>query len=104
MTEPQGPDGAPKRLAYGWHCLDCYHDIGVRTSNAIEMLHDIVKDGKSRKVIRKGKRYRRLQTVPIGFKSVVMKTEVPQCECKDCGKTFEVSPPLPAHMCAIPAG
>ena len=48
---------------------------------------------------RKGKRYRHLRTGPIGFKSVVMKTEVPQCQCKACGKAFEVSPPLPVHMC-----
>ena len=52
----------------------------------------------SRNVVRKGKRYRRIHTVPIGFKSVVLKTEVPQCECKGCGKTFEVSPPLPSRM------
>ena len=56
----------------------------------------------SREVVRKGKRYRRLQTVPIGFKSVFLRTEVPQCACKSCGKAFEVSPPLPTDMCGTP--
>ena len=50
------------------------------------------------RVVRKGKRYRRIQTVPIGFKPVVLKTEVPHCECKACHKTFEVSPLLPSPM------
>jgi transposase len=53
---------------------------------------------RSEQVIRKGKRYRRIQTVPIGFKPVTLKTEVPACECKRCGKTFEVSPPWPSPM------
>jgi transposase len=57
----------------------------------------------SREVVRKGKRYRRLQTVPIGFKPVFLRTEVPQCACKSCGKAFEVSPPLPTDMCGTPA-
>ncbi len=58
----------------------------------------------SKDVVRKGKRYRRIQTVPIGFKAVVLKTEVPQCTCKSCGKTFEVSPPLPSPLCDTPSG
>ena len=58
----------------------------------------------SKDVVRKGKRYRRIQTVPIGFKTVVLKTDVPQCACKACGKTFEVSPPLPRPMCGTQNG
>jgi predicted RNA-binding Zn-ribbon protein involved in translation (DUF1610 family) len=53
----------------------------------------------SRHVIRKGARERALQTVPIGFKTVFLVTEVPKCECKDCGAKFEVAPPLPRRMC-----
>jgi transposase len=56
----------------------------------------------SRDVVRKGRRYRRLQTVPIGFKPVFLRAEVPQCACKSCGKAFEVSPPLPTDMCGTP--
>jgi len=56
----------------------------------------------SREVSRKGRRYRRLQTVPIGLKPVFLKVEVPQCSCRNCGKAFEVSPPLPMDMCATP--
>ena len=60
----------------------------------------------SAQLIRKGKRYRRIQPVPIGFQPVVLKTEVPQCKCQACGKTFEVSPPffLPSPMCTTPRG
>ena len=57
----------------------------------------------SGEVSRKGRRFRELQTVPIGFKPVFLVTEVPQCECRDCGESFEIHPPLPRHMSATPA-
>ena len=53
-------------------------------------------------IVRKGKRFRRIQTVPIGLKPVFLKTEVPRCECKACGQVFEVSPPLPRPMSTTP--
>lgn len=49
----------------------------------------------SAQVKRKGRRFRELQTVPIGWKRVWLVTEVPQCECLGCGQSFEVSPLLP---------
>jgi transposase len=52
-------------------------------------------DCHSQEVSRKGRRFRELRTVPIGLKPVFLVTEVPKCQCRDCGKTFEVSPPLP---------
>jgi len=52
----------------------------------------------SRQVSRKGRRFRQLQTVPIGFKPVWLVAEVPQCHCLACGQRFEVSPPLPRRM------
>ena len=52
-------------------------------------------DCHSKAVSRKGRRFRELQTVPIGLKPVFLVTEVPKCQCRDCGKSFEVSPPLP---------
>ena len=39
-------------------------------------------------LIRKGKRFRRLQTVPIGLKPVWLVTEVPRC-CQFAGKTSQ---------------
>jgi transposase len=56
----------------------------------------------SRNVIRKGARERSLQTVPIGFKPVFLVTQVPKCECKDCGTTFELAPLLPRPMRTTP--
>jgi transposase len=53
---------------------------------------------KSTEVSRKGRRFRELRTVPIGFKPVWLVTEVPQCKCRACGQSFEVSPPLPRRM------
>lgn len=44
---------------------------------------------------RRGKRQRRINTLPIGPKAVVLVVEVPKCECRSCGKSFEHSPPLP---------
>jgi transposase len=58
----------------------------------------------SRHVTRKVKRWRDLQTVPIGLKPVFLVTEVPRCHCEECGKTFEVSPPLPRPMSTTPMG
>ena len=56
----------------------------------------------SRNVIRKGWRSRRLQAVPIGLKSVYLVTQIPKCECKDCGAKFELPPFLPRHMSITP--
>ena len=50
---------------------------------------------RSREVIRKGKRYRRVQTVPIGFHPVYLEVEVPRCQCKSCQHLFEIAPLLP---------
>jgi len=57
-----------------------------------------------RELIRKGKRFRRLQTVPIGLKPVWLVTEVPRCQCRGCGRGFEVAPPLPRRMSTTPRG
>jgi transposase len=55
-------------------------------------------------ITRKGRRFRDLQTVPIGLKPVFLVTEVPPCACQACGKRFEVSPPLPRPMPATRGG
>jgi transposase len=57
-----------------------------------------------RELIRRGKRWRRIQTVPIGLKPVFLVTEVARCECRPCGRVFEVAPPLPGRMCTTPSG
>ena len=59
---------------------------------------------RSREVSRKGRRFRELQTVPIGLKPVFLVTEVPKCQCRQCGHSFEVSPPLPRRMSATRTG
>ena len=58
----------------------------------------------SREVSRKGRRFRELQTVPIGLKPVFLVTEVPKCECRECGQRFEVTPPLPRRTPLTPSG
>lgn len=45
--------------------------------------------------MRRGKRWRRIRTVPIGLKQVVLVAEVPRCQCRQCGHGFEVAPLLP---------
>ncbi|SRR6266702_3307122 len=52
----------------------------------------------SREVSRKGRRFRELQTVPIGLKPVFLVTEVPKCQCRECGRRFEVTPLLPRSI------
>jgi transposase len=59
--------------------------------------------GRVDEVIRKGRRYRSLQTVPIGLKAVYLVTEVARCRCQTCEWIFEVHPPLPGRRCAIRA-
>lgn len=48
----------------------------------------------SREVIRKGKRTRRVQTLPIGFHPVYLEAQVPRCQCKGCQHLFEIAPPF----------
>ena len=54
-------------------------------------------------VIRKGRRYRSLQSVPIGLKAVYLVSEVARCRCQGCELIFEVHPPLRGRRCAIRA-
>jgi transposase len=49
---------------------------------------------RSREVIRKGKRIRRVQTLPIGFHPVYLEVGVPRCQCNACGHIFEIAPPF----------
>ena len=58
----------------------------------------------SDQVSRKGRRHRELQTVPIGLTPVSLVTEVPDCECRACGRRFEVAPPLPRPIVGSPIG
>ncbi len=51
-------------------------------------------------IIRKGRRFRELQTVPIGLKPVFLVTEVPKCECAACAKRFEAAPLCPG-LCPL---
>ena len=58
--------------------------------------------GLADEVIRKGRRCRCLQTVPIGLKPVHLLTEVARCQCGRCDVIFEVHPPLPGRTSVIP--
>ena len=49
---------------------------------------------RSRDVIRKGKRTRRVQTLPIGFHPVYLEVAVARCQCKACQRVFEIAPPF----------
>ena len=49
---------------------------------------------RSRDVVRRGKRGRRVQTLPIGFHPVYLEVEVPRCQCKRCEHIFEIVPPF----------
>lgn len=91
-----------------------YHAFGIR--KGYEYVRTVYGDGcirfvlvtrpelfvcpgcKGHDVKRKGRRFRQLQTVPIGLKPVWLITEVPQCQCRACGQSFEISPPLPRRM------
>jgi transposase len=57
----------------------------------------------SKEVIRKGKRFRRIQSLPIGFHPVFLEVEVPRCRCKSCGQVFEIAPPFALPTRTTPA-
>jgi transposase len=75
-----------------------YHQGTVEFHLAVEGRLLVCPHCQGREVIRKGKRFRRIQTVPIGRKPVFLVTEVPRCQCRRCGAVFEVSPLLPQRM------
>ena len=79
-----------------------YHDGAVQFHLVAKEDQFVCPECLSRNVIRKGARKRSLQTVPIGLKPVFLVTEVPKCECKDCGAKFELPPLLPRRRCLTP--
>ena len=81
-----------------------YEDGCIRFVLGVRPEWFVCPDCQSTDVQRKGRRFRDLQTVPIGLKPVYLVTEVPNCECGQCGKRFEISPPLPPPMCPTRTG
>ena len=79
-----------------------YHDGAVQFHLVAKQDQFVCPECQSRNVIRKGARKRSLQTVPIGLKPVFLVTEVPKCECKDCGAKFELAPLLPRRTSTTP--
>jgi len=55
-----------------------------------------------REVVRKGKRWRELQSVPFGLRPTFLVAEVPKLHCPGCAATFEVAPPLPRPTAGSP--
>jgi transposase len=53
-------------------------------------------------VIRKGKRTRRVQTLPIGFHPVYLEVGVPRCQGNSCGHIFEIAPSFAQRMRTTP--
>jgi transposase len=49
---------------------------------------------RSRDIIRKGQRIRRVQTLPIGFHPVYLEVGVSRCQCNCCRRIFEIAPPF----------
>lgn len=81
-----------------------YHQGAVEFHLAVAARLLVCPDCQGRELIRRGKRWRRIQTVPIGLKPVFLVTEVARCECRACQRVFEVAPPLPRRMCTTPSG
>jgi transposase len=81
-----------------------YHHGTVEFHLAVQSRWLVCPHCAGRDVIRRGKRFRRIQTVPIGLKPVFLVTEVPRCQCRQCGQVFEVAPLLPRRMSTTPNG
>jgi transposase len=83
----------------GYHYVRTeYHQGTVEFHLAVASRLMVCPYCQGREINRKGKRFRRIQTVPIGLKPVFLVTEVPRCQCRECGQVFEVAPPLPRPM------
>jgi transposase len=81
-----------------------YHHGTVEFHLAVQSRMLVCPHCEGRDVIRRGKRFRRIQTVPIGLKPVFLVTEVPRCQCRQCEQVFEVAPLLPRRMSTTPNG
>jgi transposase len=79
-----------------------YHHGTVEFHLAVQSRLLVCPHCESRDVIRRGKRFRRIQTVPIGLKPVFLVTEVARGQCRQCGQVFEVAPLLPRRMSTTP--
>ena len=79
-----------------------YHHGTVEFHLAVQSRLLVCPHCEGRAVIRRGKRFRRIQTVPIGLKPVFLVTEVARCQCRQCGQVFEVAPLLPRRMSTTP--
>jgi len=88
-----------------YHAFGVREDYEYRSTKYVEgrvEFHLAVKDEaiicphcEEREYWRRGKRQRRINTLPIGPKQVVLVVEVPKCECRGCGESFRALPPLP---------
>jgi len=81
----------------------CLHQIpswGIEFTLAVKKELRVCPTCRSEQVVRKGKRYRWIQTVPIGFRPVTLKTEVPRVNAKPVGRPLR-SPPLCPALCQI---
>ena len=81
-----------------------YHQGAVEFHLAVASRLLVCPHCQGREIIRKGKRFRRIQTVPVGLKPVFLVTEVSRGQCRWCGQVFEVAPPLPRRMSTTPNG
>lgn len=43
----------------------------------------------------RGRRERRIRSVPIGPKPVTIVAAIPRCQCRECGEYFDFAPLLP---------
>ena len=81
---------------YNWGSVQFYLDIKAEAMVCPQC-------GSVEAVIRKGRRFRVLQTVPIGLKPVYLVAEVARCRCRHCEVIFEIAPPLPGRECTTHA-
>ena len=80
------------RVDYHWGAVQFYLELKAEALVCPQC-------GSAKAVIRKGRRCRVLQTVPIGLKPVYLVAEVARCQCRRCGVIFEIAPPLPGRRC-----
>ena len=84
------------RVDYHWGSVQFYLDLKAKALVCPQCRS-------AEAIIRKGRRCRVLQTVPIGLKPVYLVTEVARCQCRRCAVIFEIAPPLPGRRCNIRA-
>ena len=93
-----GEPGTVETMSDAQKCADLFKKNAAKLDGILVTLPSFGDERGVAAVQQHGQRQRKVRMVPIGLKPVELKVEVPRYRCKQCGQTWEVSPPLSGRM------